>query len=278
MQSKTHTKPIQSVLSHDKKSDRIYLMYLNPDDFPHIIDYMEDLAEKHSYTKVFVKIPSKYGPAFIAAGYINEATIPGFFNDQQDVLFLVKYRSPARNIPEKKALIHFQKLLLTPVNAFIKPLESAYRLQPLSIIDAENMTTVFKTVFKTYPFPIFDPNFLIKSIQEDDTRYFGLFFNDKLVAISSAECNTSNLYAEMTDFAVLPEYRGKSLARHLLSFMEKGLANEQFKTLYTIARLHSIPMNAVFYHQGYQYAGTLTQNTQISGKIESMNVWYKKIS
>jgi hypothetical protein len=28
---------------------------------------------------------------------------------------------------------------------------------------------------------------------------------------------------------------------------------------------------------GYLFAGTLTNNTNISGKIESMNVWYKSL-
>ena len=81
----------------------------------------------------------------------------------------------------------------------------------------------------------------------------------------------------MTDFAVLPTHRGKNLATHLLSFMEDALTKDGFKTFYSIARLHSIPMNKTFYNQGYQYAGTLNRNTQISGRIESMNVWYKKI-
>jgi len=114
-------------------------------------------------------------------------------------------------------------------------------------------------------------------MQEYGTRYFGIFSDKKLVAVSSAECNDSKKNTEMTDFAVLPAHRGKQLSIHLLSFMEEALVKDGFKTLYTIARLRSIPMNKTFYNNGYKYAGTLTRNTQISGKIESMNVWYKKI-
>jgi hypothetical protein len=48
------------------------------------------------------------------------------------------------------------------------------------------------------------------------------------------------------------------------------------KTLYTIARSHSAGMNITFAKKGYLFGGTLINNTDISGKIESMNVWYKK--
>ena len=36
-------------------------------------------------------------------------------------------------------------------------------------------------------------------------------------------------------------------------------------------------MNKTFLNAGYNYSGTLTKNTQIAGKIESMNVWYKHL-
>ncbi|MEZ4485255.1 MAG: hypothetical protein R2864_11955 [Syntrophotaleaceae bacterium] len=36
-------------------------------------------------------------------------------------------------------------------------------------------------------------------------------------------------------------------------------------------------MNITFAKHGYSYGGTLTNNTQISGDLESMVVWYKRI-
>jgi hypothetical protein len=58
--------------------------------------------------------------------------------------------------------------------------------------------------------------------------------------------------------------------------MEQELAKAGCQTFYTIARLHSLPMNKTFMNMAYRYSGTLINNTQIMGKIESMNVWYKK--
>jgi len=270
------SKTFKSAISHDKESNRVYLMNLDPEDFPKIITYIEELANANQYSKLFAKVPAKYGPTFFAAGYVNEASIPGFYNNQEDALFLVKYKFEERSFPESAALISLQKMLLQPANHAKYELEECYTIRPLTEIDTPRMVPIFKEVFVTYPFPIYDPTFLIESMLEHGTMYFGAFYDKKLVAISSAECNDSNKNAEMTDFAVIQAHRGKRLSTHLLTFMEKNLAKDGFKTLYTIARLRSLPMNKTFYNNGYNYAGTLTRNTQISGKIESMNVWYKK--
>jgi putative beta-lysine N-acetyltransferase len=269
-------KRFKSAISHDKESDRVYLMNLDPEDFPEIISYIEELANANRYTKLFAKIPAKYGPAFFAAGYVNEATIPDFYDNREDALFLVKYKYEERSHPEIGALILLQQMLLQSVNNEKHELDECYTLRLLTEKDTPTMIPIFKEVFETYPFPIYDPSFLIKNMLEYGTRYFGVFYDKNIVAISSAECNACQKNAEMTDFAVLQAHRGKRLSSYLLSFMEDTLAKDGFKTLYTIARLCSLPMNKTFYNNGYKYAGTLTRNTQISGKIESMNVWYKK--
>ena len=265
-----------SKISHDDGSLRAYLMDLHPDDFPQIIGFLESLAHKNGYTKIFTKIPARYAPAFTEAGYAMEATIPGFYKGNEDTFFMVRYMDQARSKPEAAELKAFQELLLKPVEYTHTPIDKNYLLRPLHSDDTKNMVAVFKEVFETYPFPIFDPAFLKKAMHEDGTRFFGAFYHDELIAISSAECNTPMQNAEMTDFAVLPVHRGKRLAVHLLAYMEEELAAEGILTFYTIARLHSLPMNKTFYNLGYHFSGTLTRNTQIAGKIESMNVWYKK--
>jgi hypothetical protein len=59
--------------------------------------------------------------------------------------------------------------------------------------------------------------------------------------------------------------------------MEEAMQRQGIKTLFTIARLASIPMNKTFLRFGYQYSGTFINNTQIAGRIESMNLLYKHI-
>jgi len=53
------------------------------------------------------------------------------------------------------------------------------------------------------------------------------------------------------------------------------MKNKGIKTAYTIARAMSAGMNVTFSKTGYRFGGRLKNNTNISGNIESMNVWYK---
>lgn len=143
--------------------------------------------------------------------------------------------------------------------------------------DADEISAVYKRVFKSYPFPIHDPNYIRKTMR-DRIRYFGIRDQGELLALSSAEMDLVAKNAEMTDFATLPEARGKKSAFHLLRAMEGEMKHLGIKTLYTIARLTSLPMNKTFLKQGYTYSGTLINNTNIAGSIESMNVLYKHIN
>jgi putative beta-lysine N-acetyltransferase len=140
--------------------------------------------------------------------------------------------------------------------------------------DAAALARLYKSVFKTYPFPIFDVDY-IKKTMRDNVRYYGIFDKEKLIAASAAEMSKTEKNAEMTDFAVSPVYRAKNLALQLLQEMEKDIFQSDIKTLYSIVRALSPAMNITFAKAGYYFAGTLKNNTNISGQIESMNVWYK---
>ena len=59
--------------------------------------------------------------------------------------------------------------------------------------------------------------------------------------------------------------------------MEKAMQQQGITSRFTIARLISSAMNKSFLTAGYLYGGTLINNTNISGSIESMNVWYKNL-
>lgn len=267
----------KSKISHDKENSRVYLMSFHPDDFPNIIDAMDQIAEAHKYTKLFSKIPARFVPAFLRAGYLTEAIVPRLFKGSEDGFFMGKYRSTERLLPEKKALEDFQSFLLKPTKISLPPLEPSYTIEPLNVTHIPQMLEIFRSVFETYPLPIFDSHFLEESILKDKNPYYGAWYKGKLVALCSAECNREAQNAELTDFAVLDFHKGKNIGAHLLHRLENHFFKNEFKILFSIARLHSIPMNRIFQNAEYHYAGTLTRNTQICGAIESMNIWYKSI-
>jgi putative beta-lysine N-acetyltransferase len=112
---------------------------------------------------------------------------------------------------------------------------------------------------------------------DENIVYFCIWKGSELAAVSSCEIDMGNLNVEMTDFAVLPKYRGRGLSLFLLGQMNIHMKQNGIKTAYTIARANSFGMNSTFSKCGYSFAGRLVKNTQIGGSIEDMNVWYKQL-
>jgi len=267
-----------SLIQHGKSSNRVYLMKLCRSDYPEILHKIYNLAKENNYTKIFVKIPAWAQPEFEQDGYTTEAHIPNFYKGEEDAFFMARFLDAHREKQESAALIEeiiaFTKKMQS--NQLAAELDEKYSIDILTSKDAEHMAAVYKTVFETYPFPIHNPVYLLETMR-DNIVYFGIWKNEKLIALSSCEMDEQSKNVEMTDFATLPEYRSQGFASFLLGKMEPEMKKRGIKTAYTIARAVSYGMNITFAKHNYIYTGTLTNNTNISGEIESMNVWYKSL-
>jgi len=62
-----------------------------------------------------------------------------------------------------------------------------------------------------------------------------------------------------------------------LEEMERSMTEQGMRTAFSIARALSPAMNILFAKEGYIFGGTLVNNTQIAGHVESMNVWHKHL-
>lgn len=266
-----------SIIQHGKLNDRIYLMKLGKKDCPEILHSIRRMAAAHSYTKIFCKVPVWAAPHFFADGYMTEAMIPGFYRGNETAFFLAKYLSSDRLMNlENEYLGQLGELFKGPFGKAKHSNNGKFEIESLGTEDVKQITALYRKVFLSYPFPIHNPGYILKTMKEN-IRYFGAREKGKLIAVSSAEIDKEGKNAEMTDFATNPDFRGKKLGQMLLAKMEQEMEAMGMKTLYTIARLQSIPMNKVFLKHQYQYAGTLIRNTNISGSIESMNVYYKHL-
>ncbi len=269
-----------STVQHGKYNDRAYLMKLDPGDLPQLLTELDKLAERHQYSKIFAKVPASAEAPFTDKGYIAEARIPRFYNHQEDVLFLGKFLSDQRAREKKQDLVRDVLSAAKSKQSFAGEGTSlpddSFSSREAAPDDINAMAEVYQNVFATYPFPIHDSNYLSQTM-EDNVAYFGIWCKGRLVALSSAEMDCAGGNAEMTDFATLPDFRGKGLATCLLAEMEKHLLENGISTAYTIARAYSYGMNITFARQGYTYSGTLTNNTNIFGGMESMNVWHKTV-
>ncbi len=267
-----------TLIQHGKINDRIYLMKFDERDAQRIFSLLSEIALANKYSKIICKIPKHLAPLFFAEGFFLEAFIPNFYNNKIDVFFVSKFLNSDRLLHiEEESLLDISALLSnSPKKKNSKKKESGYIIRALNKSDVEQITAIYREVFETYPFPIHNPGYILKTMDEN-VQYYGAEKDDKLVALSSAEIDFKAGNAEMTDFATHPDYGGNNLSSLLLKTMEKAMKKQDIKSLYTIARLNSIPMNKTFYRNSYEYSGTLIKNTNIAGKIESMNVFYKHI-
>ncbi|MEL4105797.1 putative beta-lysine N-acetyltransferase [Oscillospiraceae bacterium WX1] len=267
-----------STLQHGPLNNRVYLMKLSEADYPQIIGQMDDFAARHHYTKIFAKIPQWAAEEFEKKGYTTEARIPLFFQGREDARFMARYLDPSRKIQtngEEIAQI-LEAAGKTKMRLKTPALDSGFRFGLLAENDADDLAALYRRVFPSYPFPIFDPAYLKKTMREN-VVYFGIRADGALVAAASCEMDLENNNVEMTDFATLEAYRSKGLAGYLLCEMESEMKKRGVRTAYTIARALSYGMNMTFAKSGYLFAGTLINNTHISGGVESMNVWFKAL-
>ena len=266
-----------SIIQHGNYNDRIYLMKLSQADFPEIITELDSLASQKGYTKVFAKIPEYAKNTFVEKNYIIEATIPKFYNGNQTAYFMGKYFSEIRKQSQNDEVIN--TVLMTAKSKLksdypVPTLSKDFTYRECQVNDVFEITELYKKVFETYPFPIQDPDYIAETMKNSVT-YFGVWHKQTLVALASAEMDVQTSSVEMTDFATHPDFRGKGLSSFLLHTMELYVQRMEFKTAYTIARSISYGMNVTFAKMGYSYSGTLINNTNISGSLESMNIWYK---
>lgn len=265
-----------ATVHHGKYSDRLYIMKFPLDGDNTLVEKLSSMAIEHGYSKITGKVPKKVLPLFLDNEYKVEAGIPKFYNGEEDCTFVSRFLDVERAVYDPKPLNEFNKVLDAYEFTGEANYEHHFDIRKLDKSHANDIVAVFKQVFATYPFPIHDPEY-IKETMDNDVVYFGVFIDGKLQSVSSSEMDVKSQNAEMTDFAVLDSARGLGLSKLLLHEMEEHMKTQGMKTLYTIARLKSIPMNKTFLGSGYSYSGTLINNTNIAGGIESMNILYKYI-
>ncbi|MCF7808406.1 MAG: putative beta-lysine N-acetyltransferase [Candidatus Marinimicrobia bacterium] len=269
----------QSILQHGTFNDRVYLMGVHPGDETKVIKKAESLADSNGYSKIFAKVSSKSIDSFTAKGYQVEAQCGSGTAASENLVFLSKFLDQDRKQEQDPG--HTEKVIKTAQDEYREtpqdlPLDKGMNIIEADFSHADLLAELYTHIFKSYPFPIQDPFFLMQEMTTG-TRYFCLMQDNELLGAASIEQSADRKTAEMTDFAVKPVHRGKQIAERLLRHMEKVLQDSPVAMCYTIARAKSYGMNITFARCGYQYGGTLINNTNIGGSIESMNVWFRRI-
>jgi beta-lysine N6-acetyltransferase len=269
----------RSIIQHGPHNQRVYLMKLHHQDAADILPALDRLAHEKQYEKILAKVPAGSRAGFERRGYIQEALIPAYFKNGDSAIFMCKYLSASR--AEISAKQQIQDILYQAKRREQNPKRETGTDFPTCQVcgpaDAGEMSSVFRRVFKTYPFPIFDAAYLADVMNKELAQYVCIRKDAKIVAIAAAEVDTDNRGVEMTDFVTLPEFQGRGHAGILLQGMERAMTEQGMRTAFSIARALSPAMNILFAREAYIFGGTLINNTQIAGHVESMNVWHKHL-
>jgi putative beta-lysine N-acetyltransferase len=269
-----------TLFQHGPYNDRVYVMSTQRDDLPEVLPYLENLASKRRYGKVIAKCPADCVPDFEAWGARREGQIPDYFEPGLAACFMARYFDPAR-AEEPRPDDVARNLSIALEKADEDPSTHGRGWDPdvreVTAEEAAAASHVYQQVFPTYPFPIYDPAYLVQTMQ-NDVVFFKLTRDERIGALASAEMDQANRAVEMTDFATLPELRGQGAAQSLLLTMEEAMRERGIRTAFTIARAYSTGMNVTFAKCGYAFGGTLTRNTNIAGRVESMNIWSRPLA
>lgn len=235
-------------------------------------------SSKQHLGKIICNCDSKFVEIFTEAGFELEGKIDGYFKGKDAFCmsyFISSDRKNCSNFSKKELLV---KQCLSRKNTFIHRSDnSKYSIRNANENDIEEMVKLFSKVFSTYPSPVYDEEFL-KETMNKKVLYKVAVYNEKIIAIASADMDKENLNAEITDCATYPDYRGKGVLANIIYSLELDLKKRGFITLYSLSRAINPSINFVLSKHNYKFTGRLINNCNICGTFEDMNIWVKNIN
>lgn len=243
-----------------------------------LLEKAEEIVHKYQAEKLIIKTRAEDYLFFMEKGLQPEAIVDRYFLGS-DANFFSKYYAPERKKNDhwitEDGIIQSIYQLDTKVDKISPPKE--YVLKKADESCAAELSSLYQQVFKIYPTPLHDPEYVKKTMKEG-TIYYGFYYQDNIVSAASAEVNSFYKNAELTDCATLSEHRKYGLMKFILRELEGELKRQSIYCAYSIARSLSFGMNAALFQLGYKYRGRLMNNVYIYDKLENMNMWVKNLA
>ena len=236
--------------------------------------FLHRKAKETHAQKIIIPAKLKDLEALEELGYKPEGTVDGFFNGEA-ACFMAAYPEPSRYIStDLPAKMESLKQVLSMPAKGPGELPPGYSMRLAIPGDARALADLFKQVFVTYPTPLDQSEYVLKSIQSGAPFILALH-NDTIVSCASAEIDCNNKNAEMTNCATADEHQGLGLMSILLHSLEQHVAKMGYKCLYSLSRSSEFGINLILHRLNYQYRGILINNCHICGNWEDMHLWIK---
>lgn len=258
---------------NDYTSERLWVFDYRVEDYAAFADHLHRHARAKGFGKIIIPTREEDAAAMAGVGFVNEARAEGFFRGRTGY-FLARYLKPERRASELLAgeLEALAEIRQQPRrNA---PADPEFELRAATTADIPEMARLFGAVFRSYPTPVDDPEYLALAMRLG-TLFQVAVTGGKIVGAAAAEVDRNQRHAEMTDCATDPEHRGRGLASHLLATLEETCTAEGYRCFWSLSRAGSYGMNLVFHRLGYRHGGTLINNAHIGGRFEDLHLWVK---
>ena len=239
------------------------------------IELIEEKFLTESTGKIIIYTLSNYSHKLEKLKFKKEAEMEGFFNGEAAQI-MTRYIKEDRGLSKYPEEANEVLKIVGQDKKDLSQVKTDYHLELVKEKELPELAALFKTVFPVYPTNVYDPEYLKKAMETD--YIFITAKNDKHEIIGAASAMKSGFgSAEITDCAVLPEYRGKQILHGIILALEQELVKQGIFNSYSITRSISAGMNMTVKRLGYLYQGTLTNNCIISTGFEDMNIWTKRL-
>jgi len=157
-----------SIIQHGRYNDRIYLIKVESELSHTYPSDLIDLAKKNNYSKIFAKIPECHSNIFLDAGFQEEAHIPAFYSGKEASMFMGFFLNDERS--KESNLERIEDILNIALGKKADPstcdLKNGFVLRVCNETDVAMLANIYQTVFQSYPFPIYDPKYILETNEE----------------------------------------------------------------------------------------------------------------
>lgn len=261
----------------DQYNQRIKVSSYEATDYYALILKLRWLTEANGFDKIICMAHPSDWEHFLRHGYVLEAILK-YYHRGEDALVMSKFRSQERLTSPcmMQEILLIEELMAQEARPARKPHPPGHHFRMARPEDVPALVELYRTIFKSYPSPLIHASYL-EHVLQGDSLFAVCEHEGRIVSAASAELYPSRRAAELTDCATVPEARGRGLMTILLTMLEAELRDREHICSYTMARARSYGMNMVFYHMGYGFNGRLTNNCDIHGTYEDMNIWVKDL-
>lgn len=240
---------------------------------------IKKLAHENEFGKIIAFFQDSKHELFTEAGFELEGRIKSFFRGQ-DALCYSYFADDARRQSANNNIM-CADTNNADCTATKKPTvpnqvdRQLIQIRNACEEDINQMTALFRSVFTSYPAPVFDGEYIRNNIRQKKVLYKVALYNRMIVGIASAELDPVQLNAEMTDCVTNPYYRGNHILTSILIQLEEQLKNDGYRCLFSLSRAANPAINKAFERIGFSYSGCLVKNCHMCGSFEDMNIWVK---